>query len=75
MLSKKKMKKVLIDRKPLCLNINESVSEAITKASNFVGESIPVVNQTNKMVGVITEADLFLQYLSVQESISNIEKD
>ncbi len=67
--------KVLIDRKPLCLNINESVSEAITKASNFVGESIPVVNHTNNMVGVITEADLFLQYLSVQESISNIEKD
>ncbi len=66
---------VVIDRKPLCLNINESVSEAITKASNFVGESIPVVTQTNKLVGVITEADLFLQYLSVQESISNIEKD
>jgi len=66
---------VYIDRKPLRLSTNESVSEAISKASNFVGESIPVVDKTNKLVGVITEADLFLQYLSVQESISNIEKD
>ena len=47
----------------------------LSKASSFVGESIPVVNQSNKLVGVITEADLFSQYLSVQESISNIEKD
>ena len=66
---------VLIDKNPLALSINESISEAITKASNFVGESIPVLDQSKKLVGVITEADLFLQYLSVQESISNIEKD
>ena len=66
---------VPIDKNPLALSINESISEAITKASNFVGESIPVLDQSKKLVGVITEADLFLQYLSVQESISNIEKD
>ena len=66
---------VLIDTNPLALSINESISEAITKASNFVGESIPVLDQSKKLVGVITEADLFLQYLSVQESISNIERD
>ena len=66
---------VLIDKNPLALSINESISEAITKASNFVGESIPVLDQSKKLVGVITEADLFLQYLSVQESISNIERD
>ena len=66
---------VLIDKNPLALSINESISEAITKASNFVGESIPVLDQSKKLVGVITEADLFLEYLSVQESISNIERD
>ena len=66
---------VLIDKNPLAFSINESISEAITKASNFVGESIPVLDQSKKLVGVITEADLFLQYLSVQESISNIERD
>ena len=66
---------VVIDKNPLALGIHESISEAITKASNFVGESIPVLDQSKKLVGVITEADLFLQYLSVQESISNIERD
>ncbi len=66
---------VLIDKNPLALSINESISEAITKASNFVGESIPVLDQSKKLVGVITEADLFLQYLRVQENISNIERD
>ena len=66
---------VPIDKNPLALSINESISEAITKASNFVGESIPVLDQSKKLVGVITEADLFLQSLSVQESISNIERD
>ena len=66
---------VPIDKNPLALSINESISEAITKASNFVGESIPVLDQSKKLVGVITEADLFLQYLSVQESITNIERD
>ena len=66
---------VMIDRKPLTLDINESISQAITKASNFVGESIPVLDQSKKLVGVITEADLFLQYLSVQDNISNIERN
>ena len=66
---------VPIDKNPLALSINESISEAITKASNFVGESIPVLDQSKKLVGVITEADLFLQYLRVQENISNIERD
>ena len=66
---------ILIDRKPLTLNINENVSQAITKASNFVGESIPVLDHSRKLVGVITEADLFLQYLSIQDNISNIERD
>ena len=66
---------ILIDKNPLAISIDESISEAITKASNFVGESIPVLDQSKKLVGVITEADLFLQSLSVQESISNIERD
>ena len=59
----------------LTLNENDTVSEAIKKASNFVGESIPVIDRSNKFLGVITEADLFSQYLMTQESISKIEKD
>ena len=59
----------------LTLNANETVSEAIKKASNFVGESIPVIDSSKNLLGVITEADLFTQYLKTQDSISKIEKD
>ena len=59
----------------LTLNENDTVSEAIKKASDFVGESIPVIDTSRKLLGVITEADLFSQYLKTQENISKIEKD
>jgi CIC family chloride channel protein len=61
--------------KPLTIDSHSSVSEAIVKASNFVGESIPIVNGNGLLLGVVTEADLFSEYLRVQEQISNIEKD
>ena len=54
---------------------SDSISDAIEKASNFVGESIPIIDEDNMLLGVITEADLFSQYLEVQSKISNIEKD
>ena len=63
-----------IDQYPLTLRSNETVSEGIAKASNFVGESIPVVDDNNKLIGVVTEADLFSEYLQVQQKISLIEK-
>ncbi|MAN21300.1 MAG: hypothetical protein CMQ65_04280, partial [Gammaproteobacteria bacterium] len=44
--------------KPLTIDSNSSVSEAIVKASNFVGESIPVVSSDGLLLGVVTEADL-----------------
>ena len=64
-----------IDKNPLKLKMTESVSEAINKASSFIGESIPVVDDENRLLGVVTEADLFSEYLSVQEKITLIEKD
>ena len=50
---------VLIDKNPLALSINESISEAITKASNFVGESIPVLDQSKKLVGLLLKLICF----------------
>ena len=42
-------------------------------ASQFVGESIPVVDQnTGEMLGVVTEADLFQLYLSLQTRIADL---
>lgn len=60
---------------PLTIVAADSISDAIEKASNFVGESIPIIDKNNMLLGVITEADLFSQYLEVQSKISNIEKD
>ena len=60
---------------PLIIRETDTISDAIEKASNFVGESIPVLDKNDKLLGVITEADLFSQYLEVQSRISNIEKD
>ena len=60
---------------PLIIKETDTISDAIKKASNFVGESIPIIGKDNKFLGVITEADLFSQYLEVQSRISNIEKD
>ena len=73
-LSKTK-KSIPKDTSPLTLNSNLNISEAIVKVSNFVGESIPVVDGHNKLLGVLNEADLFLEYLKVQDAISYIEKD
>jgi len=63
------------DTDPLVINSSSNVSDAILKVSNFVGESIPVVDNAKKLLGVVTEADLFSEYLSVQDKISEIEKD
>ena len=74
-LLQKKNTTLIEDTSPLTLNINLNVSDAIVKVSNFVGESIPVVDNDGKLLGVLNEADLFLQYLKVQDEISLIEKD
>ena len=44
-------------------------------ASNFVGESIPVINRdSGEMLGVVTEADLFQLYLGLQTRIADLER-
>ena len=46
--------------KPVILNHDASVLQAMEIASNFVGEAIPVVNEENGlMVGVVSEANIF----------------
>ena len=63
------------DTNPLRIEDNSNIAEAIVKASNFIGESIPVTDPDGKLLGVVTEADLFSEYLRVQDQISKIEKD
>ena len=55
----------LVEPNPLVLDKESSVAAAIETASDFVGESIPVVDsETHTLVGVITEADFYKPILN-----------
>ena len=65
----------LSDKSALSIKHDASLQQAIEAASNFVGESIPVVNRdTGEMLGVVTEADLFQLYLGLQTRIADLER-
>ena len=53
---------------------NASMFQAIEIASDFVGEALAVVDtDTNKIVGTVTEADLFQVYLKAQSDVHKLE--
>ena len=59
----------------LSLTSDQDMLEAIEVASDFVGETIPVIEQpSGKMIGVVSEADLFSAYLDIQEHVQDVEK-
>jgi chloride channel protein, CIC family len=59
---------------PVVLNHDASIMQAIEVASNFVGEAIPVVNRnSNKFMGVVSEANIFQAYLATQTRIHDLE--
>ena len=47
----------------LKINDNEDLSKTIQKCKDFVGESIPVVDNKGKIIGIFSENDLFVSYL------------
>ena len=60
-----------VEKKPLIIDPNSSLLSVIKKLSNFVGESIPIVNKkTNSMVGIISENDVLKAYLDISEEIN-----
>ena len=64
----------LIDN-PIQIKHDASLQQSIEIASEFVGESIPVVNlETKEILGVLSEADLFQAYLATQNKIIDLEK-
>ena len=64
-----------VEKKALIIDPNSSLLSVIKKLSNFVGESIPIVNKkTNHMVGIISENDVLKAYLDISEEINQIEK-
>jgi len=63
-----------MDQDPLSINHDASVLQAIEVASEFVGETIPVVDhKQQRLIGVVSEADIFAAYLAVQHRIRDLE--
>ena len=65
----------IMDRRLLRLKADQNMLEAIEVASGFVGETIPVIEEPGgKMIGVVSESDLFSAYLDIQEQVQDVEK-
>ena len=59
---------------PIVLSESNSVLDAVKIATDFVGESMPVLSsETGHVLGVISEADIFKAYINVQKEASKIE--
>ena len=59
-----------------CLKLfgHQSLNDAMKIAREFIGEALPVVeDKNNKLLGVVSEADLFDAYADETESIREIE--
>lgn len=65
----------LADSDPLSIKHDASLQQAIEAASQFVGETIPVINrESGQLLGVLAEADLFENYLALQHRVTDLER-
>lgn len=73
--SKVKSIKHFLEKEPMSIKFDASILQAIEVASNFVGESIPVISRVDgRLAGVVTEADIFQAYMSTQVKINDLER-
>ena len=64
-----------IEQDPITIKHDASLQQAMEAAAKFVGESIPIIDRNSKvMIGVITEADIFQDYLALQNRVVDLEK-
>jgi CIC family chloride channel protein len=50
------------------------MNDAMEIAKDFIGEAIPVINHQNqRLVGVVSEADLFKAYSNITQEVREIE--
>ncbi|MEE2774035.1 MAG: chloride channel protein [Pseudomonadota bacterium] len=62
------------EKQPLTLGSDFSVLQSIEACRNFVGESIPVIEEKSEIIiGIISEADLFSAYLDLDKQIKDLE--
>jgi CIC family chloride channel protein len=59
----------------LILEMDSNILETLKSMTEFVGESIPVINhQNNTIHGIISENDILKAYIDISEAIKSIEK-
>ena len=59
---------------PVMLNHDASIAQAMEVASQFVGESIPVIHhESGQIIGVVSEGDIFGAYLATQSRVRDLE--
>ena len=64
------------DADPVLLNLDDSLQHAMHTVSDFVGESVPIIDrETRELLGVITEGDLFKAVIDVQSIVRHQERD
>ena len=57
----------------LKINHEEDLSVTIQKCKDFVGESIPVIDDKGRIIGIFSENDLFVSYLEAEEFRADVE--
>ena len=65
--------KSVVLKKSLIINSDENLIDVMEKCKDFVGESIPVTDKSQKLLGVFSENDLFIYYSKAQEIRKNEE--
>jgi CIC family chloride channel protein len=59
---------------PLSIKSDASLQQCIEVASEFVGETIPIIDRkSNTFMGVVSEADIFQAYLELQNTVIDLE--
>ena len=67
--------KDFVDTRPLTLYSHDSLAEAMVRVSQFVGESLPVVNaETGELHGSLAEGELFQAVIDVQDQARSLER-
>ena len=64
-----------VEHDALTIKSDASLQQAIEAASNFIGESIPIVErQSDIFIGTVNEGDIFKLYLELQGQTLDLEK-
>ena len=63
------------EKKFLKLKPDNNINETIQILSSFVGESVPVIDNKNVLIGIISENDVLQIYRNITSEIRSIEKN